>query len=437
MRICIGGGGLAGLSLAYFLKGVSDVVLIEANSRVGGLLKSEAISNFMFDAGGAHVIFSRNNDILSFIVDIIGRVVKHRRDARIYYNGRFIKYPFENGIYMLDPEERFEILVDFIDNLVRREKNELKKPENLEEWFYYVFGKAISKKYLIPYNLKIWKRSLRNISLEWVGDRVPNPPVTDILKGIVGIPTEGYLHQLNFYYPESGGIEALAKSFLKKVQGTIATNMEITSIKVRNKEFIVETNNKSIECSMFINTIPLPELIKTFSNASEYVLKLTKRLSYNSLIVVGVGLKNSFKPYHWIYFPQREVTFHRVAVISNFTLPNISKKHVSVVFETSVLPNSKLWRLNDKEIAERILSEAEEVELLSRENVETVKVWRWKYAYIVYDKEYSKIIGEVINYLNEFGLHTTGRFGLWRYLNMDQVVLESKKIALKILGEQV
>lgn len=436
MRICIGGGGLAGLSLAYFLRGVGDVVLIEANSRVGGLLKSEVNGKFMFDTGGAHIIFSRDNDILSFIVDIIGRVVKHRRDARIHYNGKFVKYPFENGIYMLDPEERFEILVDFIDNLVKRERGELKKPENLEEWFYYVFGRAISRKYLIPYNLKIWKRPLRNISLEWVSDRVPNPPVTDILRGAVGIPTEGYLHQLDFYYPETGGIETLAKSLLERIQGaTIATNMEITGIRIRGREVTVETNSKRIKCDMFINTIPLPELVKAISNAPEYILKLTRRLSYNSLIVVGVGLKSSFKPYHWIYFPQREVTFHRVAAVSNFT-PNTSRR-VSIVFETSTLPNSKLWRLNDREITERILGEAEGVELLERENVETVKVWRWRYAYIVYNSEYSRIIGEIINYLNQYGLHTTGRFGLWRYLNMDQVVSESKKTALKILGRNV
>ena len=433
MRVCIGGGGLAGLSLAYFLRELNNnVVLLEAKSEVGGLLKSESINGFMFDIGGAHIIFSRDKNILNFIIDIIGKVVKHRRDARIYYNGRFIKYPFENGIYMLDPEERFEILLDFVNNLIGREKGELKKPENLEEWFYYVFGKVISRKYLIPYNLKLWKKPLRNISIEWVGDRIPNPPVTDILKGVVGIPTEGYLHQLEFYYPESGGIEMLARTFLKNILGrvNVATGVKIASIKVGRGEFTVKAGSKSIKCNTFINTIPLPELIKSISNSPEYMLKLTRKLKYNSLIVVGVGLKNSFKPYHWIYFPQRKATFHRVAILSNFTPQTI--EYSSIIFETSIPPNSKLWKLNDREIIDKILSEAEELELLKRENVEMVKAWRWRYAYIIYDNEYSRVVSEVMNYLNEIGLYTTGRFGLWKYLNMDQVIMESKNLHQRI-----
>jgi len=435
VRVCIGGGGLAGLSLAYFLRGLSNVVLVEANSRVGGLLRSEAVNNFIFDTGGAHIIFSRDRDVLNFIVETIGGVVKHRRDARIFYNGRFIKYPFENGIYMLDPEERFEILLDFVNNLLRRERGELKKPENLEEWFYYVFGKAISRKYLIPYNLKIWKKSLKKISAEWVNDRVPNPPISDILKGAVGIPTEGYLHQLEFYYPEDGGIEVLAKSLLEKISGkvAVAAGMRVESIKIGRGEITVRTNSKSIKCDIFINTIPLPELIKAINNAPEHILKLTKKLKYNSLIVVGAGLKNSFKPYHWIYFPQRKVTFHRVAAISNLT--SKPGEHASIVFETSTPPNSKLWRLNNNEIIEKILGEAEKLELLKREDVEIAKIWRWNYAYIIYNNEYSKVLSEILNYLSEISLHTTGRFGLWKYLNMDQVILESKKLASKILGK--
>jgi protoporphyrinogen oxidase len=435
VRICIGGGGLAGLSLAYFLRGLSNVVLVEANSRVGGLLRSEAVNNFIFDTGGAHIIFSRDRDVLNFIVETIGGVVKHRRDARIFYNGRFIKYPFENGIYMLDPEERFEILLDFVNNLLRRERGELKKPENLEEWFYYVFGKAISRKYLIPYNLKIWKKSLKKISAEWVNDRVPNPPISDILKGAVGIPTEGYLHQLEFYYPEDGGIEVLAKSLLEKISGkvAVAAGMRVESIKIGRGEITVRTNSKSIKCDIFINTIPLPELIKAINNAPEHIIKLTKKLKYNSLIVVGAGLKNSFKPYHWIYFPQRKVTFHRVAAISNLT--SKPGEHASIVFETSTPPNSKLWRLNNNEIIEKILGEAEKLELLKREDVEIAKIWRWNYAYIIYNNEYSKVLNEILNYLSEISLHTTGRFGLWKYLNMDQVILESKKLASRILGK--
>ena len=206
MKIAIIGGGLAGLTAAYLLtKHNIETIIIEKRDELGGLLKTRTIRGYTFDIGGSHIIFSRNKEILNFILDLLGRnnLIKHKRNTKIYYKDRYIHYPFENGLYMLDPIERYECIKYLLETIIKREKGEIKKPQNFEEWIYYVFGKGIAEKYLIPYNIKIWKRDLREISLEWVGGRVPKPPIDDILKSAVGIPTEGYLHQLHFYYPKS------------------------------------------------------------------------------------------------------------------------------------------------------------------------------------------------------------------------------------------
>ena len=48
-------------------------------------------------------------------------------------------------------------------------------------------------------------------------DRIPQPPVADIIKSANGIKTEGYRHQLYFDYPKKGGIQSLFDAFYNKL----------------------------------------------------------------------------------------------------------------------------------------------------------------------------------------------------------------------------
>jgi len=125
MKIGILGGGLAGLSLGYFLNSRNrDFLILEKNSETSGLLKSIQIDGFTFDAGGSHVIFSKNKEVLSFILSILkGNIVRNRRNAKILYKGRYVKYPFENGLAELPKRENFECLYYFIQNYTKKEKD--------------------------------------------------------------------------------------------------------------------------------------------------------------------------------------------------------------------------------------------------------------------------------------------------------------------------
>src|SRR5207247_9598609 len=103
------------------------------------------------------------------------------------------------------------------------------KPANLAQWSYATFGEGISDKYFIPYNRKIWNYDPSKIGLEFVS-RIPKPPMEDVLKSSIGISTEGYLHQLYFYYPVEGGYEAVVHAFAKRVRGRICTSSGVESI---------------------------------------------------------------------------------------------------------------------------------------------------------------------------------------------------------------
>ncbi len=441
--VIILGGGLAGLSISYRLlrKGVSTII-IEAKEKPGGLLESKYVKGFTFDTGGSHIIFSKDHQVLEDMVNFIGRenLVRHRRNTFIYYKNRFVKYPFENGIYMLDPYERYEILRDTIYTYIKREKKELKEPSNLYEWFYYVFGRALSEKYLIPYNEKIWKRDLRDISLKWVGNRVPLPPLDDILKSAVGIPTEGYTHQLFFYYPVKGGIKFLADKLVERISklgGKIVCNNMVERVKCSNSECRVKTRSGTYMGKLVISTIPLNTIYKLI-DAPEDLIKQTSRLSYNSLIVVGLGIKgeNRHRDKHWIYFPDKNVVFHRIAFLSNYSPTMAPKNYYSIIAEITVNPADKT-DLGENLVGNIIDKLVELGFIKSWRDVVVRNSWLWKYGYVVYDHNYSQIVYELRNYLIENKIIPFGRFGEWEYLNMDHIwskAIERAEEVVELLG---
>ena len=103
MKTGVLGGGLAGAALAHFLQEKGhDVDVLEKEVECGGLCRSFSKNGFSFDLGG-HIIFSKDKEILDLMVNILGdNVEKHYRNNKIWYKGRYVKYPFENGLSVLD-----------------------------------------------------------------------------------------------------------------------------------------------------------------------------------------------------------------------------------------------------------------------------------------------------------------------------------------------
>ncbi len=413
MNVSVIGGGLAGLSVGYHLKkkGINSTIF-EAQDYAGGLLRSVKIDGWTFDSGGSHIIFSKSKDILNEILAVIGDFIEHRRRTYIFYKKRYIEYPFENGMYSLDRNERYEILKDFVRNLMMKKDD----PKNLLDWFYYSFGEAITEKYLRPYNEKIWKRDLRKISIDWVG-RIPKPPIDDILRSSIGIKTEGYKHQLKFYYPLKGGIETFARNLVKDLN--VKLSFPARSLKFEDSNIII--NNK-YTCDKLIYTAPLKE-IGNYIKLDREIKDEIKKLDYNSLTVVGLAIRGRVPNFHWIYVPDPDIVFHRIAFISNYS-PYMAPDGCSTVI-AEISHKNKIKKVEDEVISglKRLGFDF---------NVEFSKSWTWKYAYVILNNEYNKAMEKIRNYLMEREIIPFGRFGNWEYLNMDQVWVAAKELVSAI-----
>ena len=426
MKIGILGGGLAGVSLAYFLeKKGHDVEVPEKEDECGGLCRSFSKDGFSFDLGG-HIIFSKDKQMLDLMVKMLGsNVKKHYRNNKVWFKGRYIKYPFENGLSALDKEDIFDCLYNFINN-------KYPKPKNLKEWCYSTFGKGIAEKYLVPYNAKIWNIDPARISLEWV-ERIPKPPVEDVIKSAIGIETEGYTHQLYFYYPVRGGIQSLVTAFESKLKH-ITKNYAVKEIERQGKGWRISDGKEGKYFDRIISCIPIFDLAAALKGIPNKIKDIIhKKLKYNSLSTVMLGIdKEKLSDKFAVYVPQKDHLFHRVCFHSYMGPWYAPKGASSVVAEITTNPGDGAHEMTDKELIDHVGRGLDREGLIDKKLICAADVKRMKYAYVLYDMQYRKNMKAVNKYFSSIDLRLNGRFAQFEYLNMDAVIRNSFELAKAI-----
>lgn len=436
MKIGILGGGLTGLTLGYFLeeKGI-DFEILEKNSECGGLCKTIEKDGFTFDCYGGHIIFSKDDEVLNFMLSLLSKNInKCKRNTKILYNGKYVKYPFENGLDDLPNEEKLECLYHFIDALVKRNRDEFKEPSNFKEWVYQTFGKGIAEKYLIPYNEKIWRTNPGLLNLDWIKikDRLPQPNTEDVIKSALGIETEGYLPQLFFYYPIYGGIQSLIKAIEDKIKNKIIKNFEIKKIMKNDRKWVISNGEEKREFDLLISTIPIIDLVETL-NVSEEIRKTTSNLKYNSLITILIGLNiENLSNIHWLYIPNKKIRFHRVVFPKNNSIEMVPSGKSSAMTEITCKFGDEIWNKSDEELIKETIEQLHEIGIIDKTTVCFTKVKRTKYAYVIYDLGYPKNLETVKKFIENYGIELCGRFSEFKYLNMDACIRSAINMANKI-----
>ncbi len=427
--IIILGGGLAGLSAAFFCR--RPWRLIEKTDRVGGLVKTEVIADgFLFDPTG-HWLHLRDREITRLVTTewIPDGLVSIQRNAAIYSRGVFTRFPYQVNTYGLPPEVVSENLIGFIEAQYGEGGRELRErePKNFAEFILRYMGAGFAKNFMIPYNRKLWTVEPSELSAAWCGRFVPKPNLKEVVEGALGIGRNDIGYNASFLYPKEGGIETLARSIARNTRGgEVSVYTEPTSIDWKAKRIVVSTG-ETIAYSDLISTIALPVLVRCLAagpaSVPAEVIAAAKRLRATTVTHVSVGARGpNRQPWHWIYLPEPEFKSYRIGSPSA-VYPALAPMDCCSFY----VEYSHRGELSKEQCERFAIDDLLRSQMIYRaEDILFAQANEIPHAYVLYDEQYGAAKAAILEFLEHAGIQTAGRYGQWEYSSMEDAIIAGR-----------
>jgi protoporphyrinogen oxidase len=207
----------------------------------------------------------------------------------------------------------------------------------------------------------------------------------------------------------------------------------VTSVECTDKDGKVQ----SYQGDEFISTIPVTELIGILEpKPPENILAACSMLNYRSIITVDIIIdRERVFPDNWIYIHSPEVKLGRIQNFKNWSADMVpDPKKTSLGLEYFCNEGDEFWNMPDEKLFELAASEVEKIRICSRSEITDYIVVRVPKAYPVYMMGYKEHLAVIEAYLRKFAnLQFAGRYGLFKYNNMDHSILTGLYAAQNIL----
>jgi protoporphyrinogen oxidase len=414
MDIAVLGAGVTGLTVARKLhdSGI-NVAVYDKDKQIGGLAKSRITDGYIYDPHGGHVFNSKNQNVVKWVFSICPKEKWwfSVRNAKIFFKGKYISYPFELSLCDLPIDDAIDCALGFIT----AQKGD--EPSDFENWLVWNFGNEIANAYMLPYNRKIWAYPLNQMGVAWMQGKMPLPTKKEILRSLViKDSSERKMPHSTFYYPIYGGIQTMVNAIAKPL------NIKLEEIVELIERDGVKWLINGVHYDKVISTIPLKTL-PTVMKIPMQIVNAINGLKFNSLTTFLVDCPPT--NINWMYIPNPRWKAHRIGYQSTLSPKATPNNGGSGAFE--IISEKQVFIDND------LIKNALPDELSVGHIIDTQFS---EYAYVIHDLDYAKNTGVVHNYFNgEDGFYSIGRWGNWNYHNMDMCMLEAFETAKKIIAK--
>lgn len=398
MKYLILGAGPSGLTLANRLKqmGETSFFVLEKEKEAGGLCRSTQVDGSPFDIGGGHFLDVRRPKVNEFLFQFMPEEEwdKFDRDSRIAVNGDVISHPIEANIWQMKLENQVEYLKSIAVagcNL----KEEM--PQEFVSWIYWKLGDKIAENYMIPYNQKMFGEDLNQLGTYWL-EKLPNVSFEETLLSC--LTKKAYGEQpghAQFFYPKKYGYGELWLRMAEEIKGQIQYDASVHAIDF-DTNTVTTKEGETYSADVIISTIPWMEFAKITGMPQELKEKIG-HLKYSS-VQTAYFPDNLDTEAQWIYYPDQELSYHRILVRHNFC--NGSKGYWTECNSTRV-----------------------------DETTESTFQYMNQYAYPLNTIGKPEIMKELLEWAKTRRVYGLGRWGEHQHYNSDLVV----ELALKMAEE--
>jgi len=411
------GSGISGLTCANILKeNNKSVKVYEGRKNNGGLITCTDESGNLFHRVGGHVFNSKKNVVSEWFwkkFDKEKEFLKAKRNAVIYINKKFLKYPIELNLNELDYSTSKLIINELMD---LTNKNIDLKSSNFEEFLNNNFGQTLCDIYFTKYNRKIWKRDLSKIPMEWLEGKLPTiEPREIILKNILKSKEDNMVHS-TFYYPLEGGSQFIVNKLSRELD---IRKESVESIMIKNNSLKINDNLDFYDGIIFTGDVR--NLEKILDNKIIKDLQVENLLAEISLLdsnsTSTILCECDSNPYSWVYLPNENIKAHRIIMTGNFSernnSRNLNKKRITCTIECSGKVDLESFKEELKKIPF---------------NPKYLAYNFSKNSYIIQNSKTRMLISKLKKELVKKNIFLCGRFAEWEYFNMDMAIDSAMRV---------
>lgn len=415
------GAGISGLGAAYgFYKAGKQALVVEKNDTYGGLCGSFELDGFRFDRF-VHLTFAKDERVNEIFHKSCGDLIKHTPNPFNIYKGAWIKHPAQNNLYPLSKEEKRLIINDFLS----RPSAEGVQLHNYEEWLRLQFGNYFAEHFPMVYTKKYWMKEAKELRTEWVGTRIYQPSVDEVIQGSKTPDTPVTYYAKEMRYPKKGGFKALLKEMVDHAD--IKYGYEVSKIDPYRKE-VSFTNGETISYDNIYSSIPLTVLTNLVERTPEDVKIASSKLEATSGYHISIALKTEdIPPYLWWYIYDEDILAARVYSPSLKSPDNAPEGCSSLQMEVYC----KEGEYTEQQLLGGTVGKLVELGIIKKEDILFTHIGFEKFANVIFSEpiyESRKIVRE---YMESVNIVTFGRFGVWDYLWTDQSLLSGLELATK------
>ncbi|MGQ4599094.1 FAD-dependent oxidoreductase [Nocardia sp. R6R-6] len=423
-EVLILGGGLAGLTAGDVLEHRATV--LEALDRPGGLVRTERVGDFWFDRV-IHLLYFSHPAVEEYVRGVLGTDLQPcPPTAWVETAAGTVRFPVQLHLAGLEAQARDRCVADLM--AAHRHAESGSVPTDYEQVLLDAFGAELCELFFFPYNRKLWRRPLRQLSADGFHWNLMRPGIAEVLRGADPEQPPTAAYNSRGWYPrkaESGhrGMEVLS----------IALADRVADLRLRHRVERIDPESRIVwarnpvgltgfRYRHCVSTLPLPNTLAACSTAPADLISQCESLPRNRVRSVAVAIEGG-RPAdtgHWRYYTREDVPFTRLVFMTEFDAAMAPPLGWGVLAE--VVEPSETAGPTDAELTAQVVRGLRAVGLLDAGEVVATRVFTSDPAYVVFTDASRAVAARAIELLDCFGITTLGRYGEWTYSSMSQVI---------------